>query len=207
MTKSCGHDSCLLASLRGFRNGVDYATRIRAAHCLVMILLYRRDQSINSNLVFLYRAVKEHGLNLGSFVLVYKILRCQLQNRFGLTVGTASFFAGGVGGAVVWGRSRSPINYQVVLYLLSRIVAGTVHHQVHKGILPDMEAFRPMAAIVWAIVMYLFTVDPKSLQGSLRSSMEFLYNDEQYGTPQPFGASGLRQILESLMPFIPLSGV
>lgn len=207
MTKSCGHDSCLLASLRGFRNGVDYATRIRAAHCLVMILLYRRDQSINSNIGFLYKAVKEHGINLGSFVLVYKILRCQLQNKLGMTVGASSFIAGGVGGALVWGRSRTPINYQVVLYLLSRIVTGMVHHQVHKGRLPDREGFRPMAALVWAIVMYLFTVDPKSLQGSLRSSMEFLYNDEEYGTLPSYATSGFREILESLLPFIPLSGV
>ena len=186
---------------------MDYATRIRAAHCLVMIILYRREHSINSNILFLYRAVKEHGLNLGGFVLVYKLTRCQIQNRLGLSRGIASFLAGGVGGAVVWGRSRSPINYQVVLYLLSRIVTGMVHHQVHEGRLPDSEAFRPMAALVWAVVMYLFTVDPKSLQGSLRSSMEFLYNDEIYTTIDRDGIPKFQKLLDRILPFIPLSGV
>ena len=171
MSKLCGHDSCTLASLRGFRNGIDYAGRIRAAHCLVMILLYRRNESLQSNLMFLYNAAKEHGLNLGGFVLVFKLIRCHLQNRIGLHKGPASFVSGGIAGALVWGRSRTPINYQVVLYLLSRITVGAIHHQVNQGNLPDVAAFKPMAALVWAVVMYLFTVDPKSLQGSLRSSM------------------------------------
>jgi hypothetical protein len=56
-----------------------------------------------------------------------------------------------------------------------------------------------MAALVWAVVMYLFTVDPDSLQGSLRSSMEFLYNDEEYRTKGTGFIDGLR-------PFIPFSG-
>jgi len=157
--------------------------------------------------MFLFRAVKEHGLNLGTFVLLYKLLRCQLQNRMNIPIGAASFLAGGISGAVVWGRSRTPINYQVVLYLLSRITTGMVHHQVHQGRLPDREAFRPMAAFVWAIVMYLFTVDPKALQGSLRSSMEFLYNDEEYKIPGTTGVPKFQQLLEKILPFIPLSGV
>ena len=164
-----------------------------------MILLYRRNQSIRSNLLFLYKAAKEHGVNLGAFVLVFKLLRCQLQNRLGISKPTASFISGGLSGALVWGRDRTAINYQVVLYLLSRITVGLVHHQVHKGSLPDKPAFKPLAALVWAVVMYLFTVDPESLQGSLRSSMEFLYNDERYSVKQG-------SLLDALAPFIPFSG-
>lgn len=197
-TKQCGHDSCFLSALRGFRNGIDYAARIRGAHCLVMILLYRRDQTLKSNIEFLFRAAKEHGLNLGLFVLLFKLLRCQLQNRVGLSKGSASFVSGGFAGAVVWGRERTAINYQVVLYLLSRITTGLVHHEVNKGNLPNKPAFRPLAAFVWAVVMYLFTVDPESLQGSLRSSMEFLYNDERY---QPQGKAWH----DAILPFLPFS--
>lgn len=202
MSKPCGHDSCLLASIRGFRNGLEYAVRIRAAHCLVMILLYRRDQSVESNLNFLYQAAREHGINLASFVLLYKLLRCKLQNTFGLSKGLASFISGGISGGVVWGRSKTAINYQVVLYLLSRIVTGAVHHQVNEGRVPDIAAFKPMAAFVWAMVMYLFSVDPKSLQGSLRSSMEFLYNDENTSGPR----TGKWGIPGHILPFIPFSG-
>lgn len=192
MTKSCGHSSCVLSALRGCRNGVEYATRIRAAHCLVMILLYRRHHSLKSNLEFIFKATKEHATNLGGFVLIFKLLRCTLQNRVGVSIGPASFLSGGVTGAIVWGRSRTAINYQVVLYLLSRISVGSVHHQVHLGNLPNVAGFRPLAALVWAVVMYLFTIDPKSLQGSLRSSMEFLYNNEA----DP-----------SLASFVPFSGI
>lgn len=193
MTKTCGHDSCILSALRGGRNGVEYATRIRAAHCLVMILLYRRNHTLKSNFDFILKAVREHGLNLGGFVFLFKLLRCAMLNHMQIPLGAASFISGGVAGGVVWGRSRSAINYQVVLYLLSRISVGTVHHQVHEGVLPDVQAFRPLAALVWAAVMYLFTMDPKSLQGSLRSSMEFLYNNE---APYP-----------SIRSFIPFSGI
>lgn len=200
MTNSCGHESCTLASMRGFRNGLEYAVRVRAAHCIVMILLYRRNKSINSNFSFLFTAAKEHGLNLGGFVMVYKLLRCQLMNRMGIPKGPASFISGGIGGAIVWGRARTAINYQVVLYLLSRIVVGMVHHQVNNKTLPDKPAFRPMAGLVWAIVMYLFTIDPTSLQGSLRSSMEFLYDDEKYQVPSA------SPIIDRLLPFLPFSG-
>lgn len=196
----CGHDSCVLASLRGFRNGLEYAVRVRAAHCLVMILLYRRNHSLSSNFQFIYKAAKEHGLNLGGFVLLFKLVRCQLQNRIGLSRGLASFLSGATAGAVVWGRDRTAINYQVVLYLLSRITTGLVHHEVKKGSLPNRSAFQPMAAFVWAVVMYLFTVDPDSLQGSLRSSMEFLYNDEDYRTKG-------KGFINGILPFLPFSGV
>jgi peroxisomal membrane protein 4 len=168
-----------------------------------MILLYRRDQSVQSNLNFLYQAAREHGINLASFVLLYKLLRCKLQNTIGLSKGSASFISGGLSGGIVWGRSKTAINYQVVLYLLSRIVTGGVHHQVNEGRVPDIAAFKPMAAFVWAMVMYLFSVDPKSLQGSLRSSMEFLYNDENTYGPR----TGKWGIPGHILPFIPFSGV
>lgn len=75
-----------------------------------------------------------------------------------------------------------------------------MHHEVKKGSLPNRSAFQPMAAFVWAVVMYLFTVDPDSLQGSLRSSMEFLYNDEDYRTKG-------KGFINGILPFLPFSGV
>lgn len=198
----CGHDSCAISALRGFRNGVEYATRIRVAHCLVMVLLYRRHHSLRANVQFIFNATREHALNLGGFVLLFKLLRCTLRNKASVPLGPASFIAGGLSGAVVWGRSRTAINYQVVLYLLSRISVGAIHHHVNLGALPDVPAFRPLAGLVWAVVMYLFTIDPASLQGSLRSSMEFLYNNEVKK-----GLGGPIWIPSAISPFIPFSGV
>lgn len=197
----CGHASCTLAALRGLRNGIEYACRIRVAHCLVMILLYRRDKSLRSNLDFLMNAAREHAVNLGVFVMIFKFLRCTIQEHGGLNKGAASFISGGICGAVVWGRKKSAINYQVILYLLSRIVTGFVQHQVRRGNIPDKPGFLPLAAFVWAMVMYLFTVDPDSLQGSLRNSMEFLYNDDEDLIPDT------KSLMRAILPFIPFSGV
>lgn len=198
--KPCGHGSCTLSALRGLRNGIEYACRIRAAHGIVMILLYRRDKSLKSNLEFLLTSSREHAVNLGAFVLLYKLLRCKLVNLGGIGKGRSSFISGGISGALVWGRRKSAINYQVVLYLLSRIVVGFVQHQANKGTLPKWSGYGPLAAFVWAVVMYLFTVDPDALQGSLRNSMEFLYNDENFST-------GNQSLFKSIIPFIPFSGV
>ena len=41
----------------------------------------------------------------------------------------------------------------------------------------SFEAFPWMSMIVWGIVMYLFEDDKSVLQGSLQSSMTFLYKD------------------------------
>jgi hypothetical protein len=37
--------------------------------------------------------------------------------------------------------------------------------------------------------------------------MEFLYNDEEYNIPGTAGVHKFQQLLEKILPFIPLSGV
>jgi peroxisomal membrane protein 4 len=165
-----------------------------------MILLYRRHKSFKSNLDFLIRAAKQHAINLGLFVSLFKYARCQLINLLSFSAGRASLISGAVFGALIWGRQKTAINNQVVLYLLSRVVTGFVQHHVNQGNVPDKRGFGFLAAFVWAMVMYIFTVDPDALQGSLRTSMDFLYSDEKYATQ---GSS----FIQSLLPFVPFSGV
>ena len=43
--------------------------------------------------------------------------------------------------------------------------------------IPEMTAFPYVSMIVWGIVMFLFEEDKSVLQGSLQSSMTFLYKD------------------------------
>jgi len=85
--------------------------------------------------------------------------------------------AGYVCGAIVWGRAKSAVSYQICLYLLSRNIVGAIQHQVHQGRLTSRNGFRQFAAITWAVVMYLFELDTSCLQESLASSMTFLYHD------------------------------
>ena len=194
---TCAHDSCLLASLRSLRNGIELGARIRAAHCLVMILLYKRNQSFLSNLQFLFKATREHSLNLGIFAFLYKSLKCLSINQLRLTEGESSFAAGLIGGYVVWGRDKTPINYQIVLYLLSRNITGLANRKVTDGTIPNIQAYPLFASLTWAVVMYLHSTTADSLQEGLKSSMDFLYSDDDH-----WKAKGYRQLSD----FIPFTG-
>ena len=179
------------------RNGLELGIRIRLAHCLVMILLYRRNQALSSNLLFVLKACRDHGLNLGVFAGLFKSTRCMLLNYSNISRGRASLIAGLLVGYAVWGREKSPINYQIVLYLLSRNIVGVINQQVEIGCLPNINIYPAFAAITWAIVMQMHEVSSSSLQEGLRASMNFLYNDDDH-----WKARGSREFLD----FIPFSG-
>lgn len=92
-----------------------------------------------------------------------------------------AFLAGAVGGYIVWGRYSS-INYQLVLYLASRVLFGCIKLASEKGLPPfswKALAFKntyPWAAAgIWGTVMMLFEEYPESLHPSLRRSMDEIY--------------------------------
>ena len=194
---TCTHDSCILASLRSLRNGIELGARIRATHCLVMILLYKRNVSLLDNARFLIKASGEHSLNLGIFAFLYKAVRCILLNNLKLSDASSSFTAGLICGGLVWGRKRTPINYQIVLYLLSRNITGMLNKQVSEGKIRRLDAYPLFAALTWAVVMYLHSTSSHSLQEGLKSSMDFLYDDDDH-----WKAKGCREFKD----FLPFSG-
>mmetsp|Transcript_14580 Transcript_14580/g.21377 ORF Transcript_14580/g.21377 Transcript_14580/m.21377 type:complete len:294 (+) Transcript_14580:116-997(+) len=102
-----------------------------------------------------------------------------------------SFLAGLIGGYTIWGNPSS-INYQIVLYLLSRILMGSLSlakekYITHNKAIPiaffkrlksctTFDKMYPLlAAGVWAIVMVLFEEYPHVLHPSLRRSMDEIY--------------------------------
>ena len=102
-----------------------------------------------------------------------------------------SFIAGFIGGYTIWGRYSS-VNYQIVLYLISRVLAGLltlgVESQLMKGKnstsstqswLTFQKGYPYIAASVWGLVMVLFESYPQVLQSSLRRSMEEIYHNNQ----------------------------
>jgi len=101
--------------------------------------------------------------------------------------------AGAIGGYLVWGRYSS-VNYQIVLYLTSRVLASLCKRHIRLR-LPEsvrQRGYPLAAATVWALVMLLFEEDPDVLQPSLRSSMEEIYRiprkpQRQEGTKQSSG--------------------
>jgi peroxisomal membrane protein 4 len=92
-----------------------------------------------------------------------------------------SFLAGAFGGYFVWGR-YSGVNYQLLLYLASRIVVASMKLASEKGIRPfSSQRFRfprvyPWAAAgIWGTVMMLFEEFPDMLHPSLKRSMDEIY--------------------------------
>ena len=119
----------------------------------------------------------QHARNLASFVTIYKSLLLLLKSVKGEENSLDSFLAGCIGGYFIFGND-TPVNNQIVLYLLSRITIGLGSLTVKKGIVSKKShGFTVLATIVWGIVMWLFRNHKDTLQGSLANSMEYLYND------------------------------
>lgn len=85
--------------------------------------------------------------------------------------------AGAIGGYVVWGRYSS-VNYQIVLYLASRVLVGLGKHlqaYLPEGTVSFDQSYPLFAAVVWGLVMILFEEHPDVLHPSLKKSMDEIY--------------------------------
>jgi peroxisomal membrane protein 4 len=168
--------------LKGLRNGLEYGSRVRFVHSLVMTFLFKTFNSKTVKAIF--KNAWDHGKRLGTFVFFYKSV-CLILSKLLGDRPFNSFAAGFVVGGLVFGK-KTPINYQINLYLLSRIAIALVEF-LYKKYLPERLAgqqdesferkygFRILAAVVWGVVMWLFYIDQKVLQESLAASMRHLY--------------------------------
>ena len=75
----------------------------------------------------------------------------------------------------MWGRYSS-VNYQVVLYLTSRVLVGLWKKYGVSESHPRMYSLA--AAAVWGVVMMLFEESPEVLHPSLKSSMDEIYRTQ-----------------------------
>lgn len=140
----------------------------------------------------IYRATRQHALNLASFVTIYKtLLLCQRKFNRGKESRSHTFLAGLLSGYIVFG-DRNAINEQIVLYVCSRVVASFIPrarspapdlsrpvNPVQKPIPPDARLFSAFAALSWGAVMWLFANRGQTLQPGLHSSMRYLYRDSE----------------------------
>ncbi|VDK24041.1 unnamed protein product [Anisakis simplex] len=94
-----------------------------------------------------------------------------------------SFAAASIVGYFVFGDSNG-VNMQVNLYLLSRIMIGLARLSVEKKLIPEpsYRIFPWFAAILWGFVSWLSEYHQNVLQGSLRSSMNYLIRDSDNWT-------------------------
>jgi peroxisomal membrane protein 4 len=169
----------ILSIIKGFRNGAVYGAKIRFPHALVMTFLFRGG-SIQEQAKIVLEATYKHSRNLAFFVTIYKSLMALQRFIRGKEASSDSFFAGLIGGYIIFGDNNN-INMQIVLYLFSRILVGLAKLIYNKqtSVQAPAQTYPIFAAIVWGIVMWLFRHERNTLQPSLQASMQYLYNDSE----------------------------
>mmetsp|Transcript_25133 Transcript_25133/g.54187 ORF Transcript_25133/g.54187 Transcript_25133/m.54187 type:complete len:233 (+) Transcript_25133:112-810(+) len=200
------------AILSGLIGGGRYGLKIRVPHAIVMTFLFGSHLSFRKKLKAVAKLAAEHASNLAAFACLYKLMLATLKvlnqrikfngpfiERRHITSSTSSvpglpekpyhsFLAGAVGGYIVWGR-YSGVNYQLILYLVSRILVGCVKLARKKNIPPFSwkgltftKTYPWAAAGVWGTVMMLFEEYPDVLHPSLRRSMDEIYRFASFGS-------------------------
>jgi peroxisomal membrane protein 4 len=173
----CPHDSCVLSVIRGFRHGLWYGAKIRFPHALVMTFLFRSG-SFQDKMRDIFKATWQHSRNLAMYVALYKAVCCLMRNARGVESPLNSLVGGAIGGAIVFG-AQNPVNMQINMYVMSRVLLGGVKALSVHGYLPAAEsvprAYTVYAALTWAMVMYLHQWHAPHLQRSLTTSMDYLY--------------------------------
>ncbi|CAK4687307.1 hypothetical protein LEN26_000157 [Aphanomyces euteiches] len=184
----------LLCLVRAFRNGSYYGTKIRAPHAFVMVMLFQ-NKPLREKLRGIVKLTFEHTKNLAYFVGVYKGVLLLLKETDHAITGSRvltttglnpvrplhAAIAGAAGGYIVWSK-YSGVNYQIVLYLFSRVLIGLVKLASEKG-LPIMkdysfkQVYPVLACATWGVVMWLFEFHGHVLHPSLSKSMDFLYHE------------------------------
>ncbi|KAG2023810.1 hypothetical protein CC2G_001425 [Coprinopsis cinerea AmutBmut pab1-1] len=183
-----------LAILKGARNGFVYGVKVRFPHALVMSILFGRGdwQSRARNI---FRATKQHAFNLAKFVTIYKtLLLMQKKLNQGKERSLDTFIAGLIGGYFVFGE-RNAVNEQIVLYVVSRVVASFIPRASSgyntspdsalagtpvKPLPPNSKYFTVFAALSWGAVMWLFRHRGQTIQPGMFNSMKYLYLDSEH---------------------------
>ena len=185
----CDHENCIVSSLKGLRNGMYYAGKLRFVHSLVMTILFRSG-TFKDKLISILKLTWEHARNLGVFVFIYKSLVCLMRNTFGSRNSIFNFISGFIASYFTLAKNNTPVNMQIMLYLLSRNLLA-ISNTLSEKYMKNYNGFTFTSMTVWGIVMFLFEFNSKLLQNSLASSMDFIYKE-----------SDLKY--ESIMDFIPL---
>lgn len=171
-----GNYKPLLDAVKGFRNGFVYGCKVRAPHSLVMTLLWSRGP-IQQMATRIFNATLQHGMNLAKFAFIFKLFISLLGRLQGRSHPVHAALGGALCGFLFWGDG-SPVAVQVNMYLLSRIISGFLFLLAEKyGAKLPAVSFRCYAAAMWASVMFLFYHHPHVLQGSLQSSMKYIYRE------------------------------
>ncbi|KAI5289074.1 hypothetical protein KEM54_004455 [Ascosphaera aggregata] len=177
----------LLSILKTARNGAVYGAKVRFPHALVSGT-FREKASL------VFRATRTHARNLATFATIYKTtlmaLRYLAPGSRGKEGPFDTFIAGLLGGYVVFGRNRTSVAQQIVIYVFARVMLAVAKLSIEPEVNPlssalsnnsrnkmRENAWPAFASLSWAFVMYLYRWYPDAVQSSLRSSMKYIYSD------------------------------
>ncbi|KAJ7666450.1 hypothetical protein B0H17DRAFT_1089831, partial [Mycena rosella] len=161
--------------LQGARNGFVYGVKVRFPHALVMSILFGRGDwqsrlrtstvlrnNMRSTSQSLYRSTNLH------------VDPAKGQRRQGAQLGYVLGWL--LGGYIVFGE-RTAVNEQIVLYVVSRVVASFIPRAGTPPMPPDSRYFTLFAALSWGAVMWLFEHRGETIQPGMFNSMTYLYRD------------------------------
>ncbi|RNF15180.1 putative peroxisomal membrane protein 4 [Trypanosoma cruzi] len=168
----------LLDAIKGFRNGFVYGARIRAPHALVLNLVWT-NAPYRVMARKIYQVTKRHSMALGCTSLTFSLLRAFLRKLHGGPRNWHSALAGFLVGVIFWGE-QNPVTVQMSMYMLSRILSALLFILAGKfGWKFSPGAFRIYSGVLWMIVMPLFLYYGDAMQPSMRSSMRYIYQDNE----------------------------
>jgi peroxisomal membrane protein 4 len=187
----------LLTLVKAARNGAVYGAKVRFPHALVMIFLFRSG-TFREKVKLVLKATRQHAYNLSTFAIIYKssMIAMKYLNPTGPKEGPYdTFFAGLLGGYVVFGRHPGSVSQQIVIYVFARVVLALAKLSVEPNMHPLSSLITPeartrikdsawpaFASLSWAAVMYVFRWHPETIVSSLRSSMTYIYVDSDHWT-------------------------
>ena len=148
---------------------------MRFMHSLVMAILFRKGPA-KDKAKMIVDFTKEHAQNLGLYVFVYKFITRFLTEIRNKESRLHNLLGGAISGYTFFGKKTS-VNYQLTLYLLSRITVGAIESIAKRKGITNLNLYPWLTAICWGLVMLLFEDDPSTIQASLKTSMDFLYKD------------------------------
>lgn len=164
-----------LEIIKAIRNGFIYGTKVRFPHALVITALYK-DADLVSKAKQVLTLTYLHGRQLATYVFIYKTLHWLLAKKISLSIGLAALISGGIGGMLTF-RRTTPVDNQIFMYLVARTLIGMLEHTLPASSPANYYSFQ--AFFTWGLTMYLWEVDPKCLQSTIRACHQYVYEDSK----------------------------
>lgn len=173
-----GDFDVLFTSLKGFRNGVVYGTRVRAPHALVLNLVWSKAP-YKSMPRKIFEVTKTHALGLGFSSVIFTVVRALLRSlQGGRSAVWHTTVAGFLVGFLCWGDVASAVHLQMMMYMLSRVICAYYHLIVKKfNVQVPALSFRIYMGVLYSMVMTLLLLHADTLQPSMRQSLEYIFSD------------------------------